>query len=316
MNEDTSQKNTSRWKNPLFLKTFGIIIILGYFFSGIYSINPEEEGVKLRFGKVVEEPILPGIHYKLPYPLEKIYRIRTRETKRVSIGYQLPDNVLGRLPDVSQTQFFTGDKNLINIQMMVQYSIKDLVKYLFNTANASGLIQQCAETALNTMVSRKQVDDILTIGKVELQLDVQRKTQEHLDLYQTGVQIRSVNIQNVTPPPEVADAFKAVASAREDRNRIINEALGYQNEVLPRARGEAQKNLQAAEAYCQERINTAEGNAARFIKIFQEYEHSRDITSKRLYLEAMEEILPQMKLLIIDSENGENVIDLSIIKSK
>jgi modulator of FtsH protease HflK len=280
--------------------------------SGIFFVRADEEAVIRRFGRALRPAAPPGVHMGFPWPIDRIARVKIRESKRVSVGFQMPDMILGRQPSAAETQFFTGDRNIVEIQMMVQYMVQDPIAFLFQTADIEALVGKVAETTLTDAVAQSGVDALLTTGRSQLQQTVYRATQESLNALETGVQIVSVDLQLVAPPPEVADAFRDVASARGDRDRIINEAQGYMNDNLPRARGEGQRLRLLAEAYQRDRIDRATGEADRFLQLYGAYRASRDITAQRLYFEAMEEILPRLNIMIVDP-NRENT-NISIIR--
>jgi len=211
-----------------------------------------------------------------------------------------------------EASMLTGDENIVNVQFSVQYRIKDPVEYLFNVSNPGAVVKSAAEAAMREVIGNSLIDSALTDGKLQIQTEATQLLQEILDRYKIGVQVLAVQLQNVHPPQEVSDAFKDVASAREDKSRIINEAEAYRNELLPKARGAAAAVENEAEAYKETRIRGAEGESARFLALLAEYEQARDITKKRMYLEAMEEILsrPGMEKLVLPSEAAGRTLPL------
>jgi membrane protease subunit HflK len=290
------------------------LLLLLYLMSGIYFVAPEQQAIVTRFGRVVAKGVTPGIHYHLPWPVESITKLKALETKRLTIGVEMPDQVLGRSSAENPVQYLTGDQNIITVQMAVQYAIKDPAAYLFRSQDVTQMIGRVVESAFAQTVAAVPVDNILTTDKIAVQNRTLQSSREILDAYGSGVFISSINIENVTPPAEVADAFREVASARADRDRIINEAHGYANDATAKAQGEADKLVSDAESYRQQRINEAEGDAARFEKLYAEYSKARDVTERRLYLEAMEEILPRVKKVVIDSSGQKSLMDLGIIR--
>ncbi|NCO38652.1 MAG: FtsH protease activity modulator HflK [Armatimonadetes bacterium CG_4_10_14_3_um_filter_66_18] len=287
---------------------------VAYLLSGVYVVRPAEQAVVRLFGKVVDAHVEPGLRYRLPYPVTRLDKVRVRERKRLTIGFQLADQPLGRQPSAAETQFLTGDYNLVNIQAVVQYSIREAEHYLFAAREIEALVGGAVDSALTEVMTGTPVDDILTVGKVGVQNDTRKRAQEILDGYGAGVLIVQVTIQKPYPPEEVLAAFNDVASAREDRDRIRNEALGYANDLVPRARGEGQRLLQQADAYRTTKINRAAGEAQRFRDLLVEYDKAQDVTSARLYVEAMEQILPKMKKVFVDAPNGRSPVDLTLIK--
>lgn len=290
------------------------VFIALYLLSGIYVVQPNERGVVLRFGKVVHDRVGPGIHYHYPYPFERVEKPNVTEIRRMSIGYKLKDSVRGIAPASEETQFLTGDENIINIRMLIQYIVKEPGAFLFNFIDPHWMVRKEGESALTGIVGATGVDGVLTTQKHIVQEKVKKKIQNALDLYGCGIDIQSVQLQEVSPPSEVAFAFKEVASAREDMNKMVNEAKGYRNNLIPTARGQAAKMRKAAEAYRTERINMAEGDAARFLSMLAEYRKAERLTSTRLYIEAMEEILPRLKKYIVD-ERADRGLDLKFIET-
>ncbi len=290
--------------------------LLAYLGSGFYVVKTDEQGVVRRFGKVVANNIRPGVHYRWPYPFEQVDTPKTTQIKRMSVGFFFTEEGRTTIPNTTQSEMLTGDTNIINVQMMIQYTIKDPAEYLFRVYKPDFLIRKAAESVLTQILGSMSVDEVLTVGKVEIQERTRQETQLLLDKYQTGIRIVAANLQAVEPPAAVIDAFNDVSSAKIDRQRFINEAEGLKNELLPKARGEAQKILAEAEGYRIEKINRARGEAEQFLSILQEYEKAQDITEIRLYLETMEKILPSIQKLIVDA-NQENVpVDVRFLTSE
>ena len=192
----------------------------------------------------------------------------------------------------------------IRDRFIVQYRIKDAKKYLFNIRGPQQMIKDAAEASMRQVVGDRGVDEALTIGKEEIQEAVAKKLQEILDLYESGIEVVTVKLQDVHPPGEVKAAFEAVASAKETRERLVNEALGKYNQEIPKAKGEAEKIIRQAEAYAVERIRRAEGDANRFLARLREYRKAKQVTKDRLYLETMREILPDIEKIVIPEEEG------------
>jgi membrane protease subunit HflK len=290
-----------------------------YLLSGIYVVRANEQAVVRRFGRVVADRVPPGPHYRLPFPIDRVDRLKVREQKVIRVGFDGPDSVLGVRPARVQTEFVTGDQNLVNIELLVQYVIRDPAAYLFAAREATQLIQLAAESALAETVAQRDVDALLTTGKIEVQGRLRQEAQRIVDSYGggpsgVGVDITAINISRIAPPAEVQEAFRKVADAREDRSRLVNQAEGYANDLLPKARGDAAKNLEDATGYRERKVLEARGDAERFIRAYEAYQHSKDVTSARLYLEAMEEILPKLKTVFVDHNGGSSPIDLSIVQ--
>jgi len=278
--------------------------------TGVYLVNTQQQAVVTRFGAVVEPRVLPGIHMALPWPIDRVARLKVQQLQRLVVGGDPVDTVLGRSQPL-QSQFLTGVQNIISLRVVVQYSVASPVDYLFRTSNVGQVVAATVETALAQKVAAQTVDAILTSGKAAIQEDVRAASQRLLDEYRAGVVLSTINIESVTPPPEAADAFRDVASARADSSRIVNEAQGYANDVVPRARGQAQQFLEAAQGYRQRKIDEAQGDASRFTQVAAEYAKASQVNGDRLYLETMETILPKIKKLIVDNKGN---LDLTIIR--
>jgi membrane protease subunit HflK len=278
--------------------------------SGIFIVSADQQAVVTRFGAVTSPRVPPGIHYALPWPIDLVYKLKVHQLRRTVIGGDIPDAVLGHIQPAS-SEFLSGDQNLLNVRVVVQYSVSEPTNFLFVTEDVDRVVRTAVESELAHRIARTPVDDILTTEKVALQNDVLQSAQLALDDYKPGVALSSVNIENVTPPAEAADAFRGVAGARADAIRLVNEAEGYTNDLIPRARGEAAQLSEQAQAYKEGKINRAAGDAARFDEIAAEYSKAPRVTSTRAYVEAMEQILPKIKKLIVDSKGN---LDLTVVR--
>ncbi|MFN0119077.1 MAG: FtsH protease activity modulator HflK [Blastocatellia bacterium] len=285
-----------------------------YLLTGVYFVAAEQQAVVTRFGRVVEKGIGPGVHWHFPWPVESITKLKVLESRRLTIGIAMPDQVLGRTTAQLPVEYLTGDQNIINVQMAVQYAIRDAAAYLYNSGDVTQLVARATEAAFIETLAAQPVDGILTNGRIAAQNQALQRARAILDSYNSGVFVSAINIENVAPPAEVADAFREVASARADRDRIINEARGYASDASARAMGEAEKLRNDAAGYRQQRINEAEGDAARFGKLLTETARARDVTEKRLYLETMEEVLPRIKKVVIESSKSGSLMDLGVIR--
>jgi membrane protease subunit HflK len=285
------------------------VILLGWLATGVYIVPADQQAVVTRFGRVVEPRVMPGLHVSMPWPVDRVDRLRVRQLQRTVIGGDVADNVLGRAEPL-RSQFITGDQNLIHMRTVVQYSVGVPVDYLFQAGNIEALIGATVEAELARAVARVGVDDILTTGKASLQEEVRAQAQKRLNDLRAGVLISTVNVESVAPPAEAADAFRDVASARADSSRIINESHGYANDVVPRARGEARQLMEAAEGHKQRVINQALGDTQRFNQVAAEYAKASEVNGRRLYVETLEQVLPRIRKLFVD-KNGN--FDLTIL---
>lgn len=300
------------WTDHLTRRNVLLGLLAVWLLSGVYLVAADEQAVVTRFGKVTEDRVLPGIHVTWPFPISRVHKLKVRQTQRAVIGGDPADEVLGR-SDPLQSQFLTGDQNIINVRSVVQYSVATPADYLFRAQDVANAVGAAVETELGRQFAARTVDEVLTTEKVAIQEIVRQRSQALLDSYGLGVGLASVSIEQIAPPPEAADAFRDVASARADSARIVSEAEGYSNDIVPRARGEARQMLESAEAYKQRIINEARGDASRFSQLAAEIGSSPDVTRARLYIEAMEQILPRLKKTIVDSSGN---LDLTIVRGQ
>ena len=292
---------------------FRLLPLLGaalalWLFTGVYMVGPDEVGVVRTFGEFTRVA-QSGLNYHFPYPIEQVNTPAVTEVKRIEIGFRTLRN--GQYRSVEkESLMLTGDENIVDAEMIVQYKIKDPVKYLFRIMEPELTVREAAEASLRTVVGRNKIDETLTTGKFKIQEETKIQLQLILDKYDSGIHVVAVQLQDVSPPKEVIGAFKDVASAKEDKNRMINQAEGYRNNVIPIARGEAEAMIRDAEGFKQARIKRSEGDAVKFTTILKEYRKAKSITQKRLYLETMERVLPNIEKIIVPDKNSGNMLNL------
>ena len=274
----------------------------------MYSVGPDEGGGVQRFGEY-NRTVGSGLNYHLPFPIETVTTPKVTEVKRIEIGFRTVGKNQYRTIE-QESLMLTGDENIVDAELIVQYKIKDPIDYLFNFIGPELTLREASEASLRTVIGRHNIDEALTSGKLMIQEETKELLQIILDKYETGVIVVAVQLQDVSPPKQVIDAFKDVASAKEDKNRMINEAEGYRNDVIPKARGEAQAMIREAEGFRESRIKRAEGDVAKFKAIVKEYIKAKDVTKERLYLEAMEEILPGIDKYIVPNGEDGNLLNL------
>lgn len=281
----------------------GVIILLAVWIvpSVFYTVAQDELGVVTRFGAYVRTT-LPGLHFKLPSPIEHVETPAVRKVRATTVGFRQRGTQEQDRPN--ESLMLTGDENIVDIDLVVQYHITDAKNYLFNIRNQPQAVHDVAETALRGIIGNRPIDDVLTIGKAEIQIQVKEAMQAILDKYETGIEVLNAQLKDVSPPSAVDSAFKDVQSAKEDKDRFINEAKGYRNTVIPEARGKAAQIIAGAEAYREEVINRAQGDAHRFLAQYKEYKKAPEVTRKRIYLDTMEEIYPNINKIIISKDQG------------
>ena len=289
-----------------------LVAVLIWLGTGTFTVQPGEEAALRTFGKFSPRPSSgviggtgPGLHWWFPTPIGSREIVMVSEVRSLELG------VRGGTPVLSESLMITGDEdeegsvgeapNIVDVQLLVQYDIKDIEGFLFRVVDPAGVtIKDVAETALRQVIGSRPIDDVLTDKKEDIQADTKVRFQQILDDYETGINIREVKLLNVFAPEQVKDAFDDVVRAKEDKARIINLADAYKEDILPRARGDAARQIEAAEAFRQEKVAIATGQAERFLAILSEYTQSKDVTRKRLYLEAMEDILPGINMILGD----------------
>jgi len=275
-----------------------ITLLVGlYLVSGFYTVQPGEAAVVRRFGRVTASNVGPGLHYRLPTPIDRVDVIAVDAVRRA---------------ESSPSLMLTGDENLISIQLSIHYTVSDPAAFLLRATDPETLVMAAGEAGMRQVVAQEQVDALLTVDRAEIQLRAAALAQSALDGYDAGLQIIDVQLLGADPPPEVAEAFRDVASAREDRNTFVNEAQGYRNEILPGARGQAEVTVQGAQAYWFEKIGLATGEAANFASQQGAYAEATEVTRLRLYLEALERILPGARKFVIDESIRLETTDLWI----
>ena len=302
---------------------FGALIIAAiYLGSGVYTINPGEQAVLRLFGAAQGNPVTQeGLHWWWPSPVGKKNVVLTTETRRMELGFVSTAGG-GTAAVPVESLMISGDLNIVDVQMVIQYTIKDLSNYLFKVNDPGeperGIepgspdgktLKDASEAALRLVIGQSSIDDVITEQRARVESETRLRLQEILDIYQTGINVVNVKLQDVKAPEEVQDAFQDVLRARQERDTKENQALAYKNDIIPRANGSAEQIIREAEAFKESRIATSEGEAARFESILNEYYNSKEVTRQRLYLEAMEEILPGISKVIV-SPDAETVLIL------
>ncbi|MBV9252175.1 MAG: FtsH protease activity modulator HflK [Acetobacteraceae bacterium] len=291
------------------LIAFASAVLLGlYLASGIYVVDADQRGVVRRFGAVVGRTG-PGMHYHLPWPAERVDVLQTTTVVKTGVGFALAES---KAQSGAGMAVLTGDTNILQIGVVLQYIIRDPADFLVRIDQPAALVGLIAQGVLTATVIGMPVDDVLTTGRVAIQNNIAHRTQEILDKYQSGIQITSVNIMNVTLDRSVAQAFQDVANAMADREKTRNEAMAYRNDLIPKARGEARGAVGDAKNYREQRIAEAVGETGRFLSLAREYERAPEVTRTRLYLEAMERIFRKVKTYIVDTQSGRVPLNLRV----
>jgi membrane protease subunit HflK len=282
-----------------------LVLVIGIFAFTV-RVNTDEVGIVLRFGEYVRQ-LQPGLHFRLPYPIEEVELPKFTRINRIEIGMRgSSDRGSTRsVRDVpEESLMLTGDENIVDIDFVVVWKINDAPDYLFNIQNPEGTVKDVSESAMREIVGQSDIEPILTAARAETESKVQQLIQGILDGYGAGIEIVQVQLQKVDPPAQVIDAFRDVQAARADEERLQNEAQAYANRVVPEARGEAERILQNAQGYRDRVIAEAKGEADRFEKVLQEYQKAPDVTRKRIFIETMQEVFSNTDKIIIDEKSG------------
>ncbi|HEY6083968.1 MAG TPA: FtsH protease activity modulator HflK [Nitrospira sp.] len=307
--EDAFKQAQSQFKNLIpssgFRNILIAVLLIFMVWQSAFIVAPDEEGVVKRFGIPVRT-LGPGPHLKIPL-IETTLQPKVAKLHRVEIGFRT-DRQARQQMIPQEALMLTGDMNILAIEFIVQYKIKQAADYLFNVAEITDTIGKAAEASMREVIGKSKIDEALTTGKAQIQQDTQDLLQSILDQYQAGVQIAAVQLQDVDPPEAVAAAFKDVTNAKEDREKLINQSIGYRNDILPKAKGEAAQIVNQSKGYAQARLNRAQGEANRFLATLKEYNQAKETISKRIYIETMEEILPRMEKVIIDGKASERIL--------
>jgi membrane protease subunit HflK len=287
-----------------------LILIAVWLASGFYRVQPDEQGVVLRFGEWIKTT-QPGLNWHLPAPIETVFTPKVTRSNRVEIGFRSAGEIArgGSAREVgNESLMLTGDENIVDINFVLLWMIKDAGQFLFNIRDPESTVKAVAESSMREIIGKTPIAEATTEARGAIELSAREQIQAILDGYGAGILITQIQLQKVDPPAEVIDAFRDVQRAQADRERLQNEAEAFANDILPRARGEAERISQEAQAYRQEVVARADGDAQRFVAVYNEYDKARDVTTKRIYLETMEDVLQGMNKVVIDQAGGGNSV--------
>jgi modulator of FtsH protease HflK len=282
-----------------------LLVVAVLCFTSYYTVGADSEGVVLRFGKFLKT-VEPGLHFKLPFGIDEVIVIPTRRQLKLEFGFTTPGYLSNPIqasqdPD-EEKSMVTGDLNAALVEWVVQYRIDDPGQYLFDVRNPGGTLRDLSEAAMREVIGDRTVDEVITIGRQDIEIEALARMQELAKRYHLGIRVDQVQLKNVNPPSQVQASFNEVNKAQQDRENAINIANGEYNKVVPRAKGEADQTIRAAEGYRFKRVNEAEGDVAAFTAVLQQYIKAPEITRTRLYLETMGDVLPQtgQKIIVDD----------------
>jgi membrane protease subunit HflK len=295
-----------------------LIVAAGY--ASVYTVAPEETGVIQRFGRYVRVTG-PGLHFKLPFGIEKVSKVKTGRNFQMEFGYRTVEaGVRSRFTErgfKEESLMLSGDLNVVDLQWTVQYKIADPKDFLFQVKDVPSAIRDMSESVMRRVVGNRLFDFVLTVGRAEIADRVKVEMQKVLDSYRTGIQVVNVKMQNVTPPEPVEAAFNEVNEAEQERESKINQAQAAYNREIPKAKGSALQTISQAEGYALERVNKAQGEAKRFLDVLKEYRQAKDVTKRRLYLESMVQLLNKAdEIYVIDADQKGLVPLLDLQKAR
>ena len=299
-------------KNISYLIIIGLLIWLA---TGFYRVEPNEQGIELLFGKWNQSTTVPGLHYFFPTPIGKTITPKVEDVRKINVGYRSASELgfsSGSNAErnvLEESLMLTGDQNIVDVHFTVLYKIKDAGMFLFKLRNPETTVKDMSESVMREVVGQRNLEFLLTGGRQEVEQVVRNDLQSILDEYETGILVQSIQLQSVDPPTMVIDAFDEVQRARQDKERLVNEANSYLNKIVPNARGEAAKLVQGATAYKEQAIKQAEGIAQNFIDVYESYKNNKEVTLQRLYLETLTEVMEgPNKIILDDMGNGQGVV--------
>jgi membrane protease subunit HflK len=318
--EDVIRKGQERLRNLIpggfgSYKGIALIVLAAvviWLVTGFFRVQPNQQAIQLVFGKPYGKPVEPGLHYNLPSPIGHVVVVNVQDQRRTVIGARNQDRSSpysrGPRPTSTENLMLTGDENIVDIEFAVLWQIKDVFKYAFDVRNPEENVRAGAEAAMREVIGKSNLQYAQTEGRTRIEQDTKDLLQRILDEYGLGAVIGQVQLLRLDPPQEVIGAFRDVQAARADKEKSINEANTYRNQVLPRAKGEAESIIQKGEGYKATTVARAKGDAQRFTRVYEQYAKAKDITSERLYLETIEDVLRNVNKVMIDKNGGPGVV--------
>jgi membrane protease subunit HflK len=302
---DLPKKKIIRW--------IVIIAVAVFILTGLYTVNPEEVGVIQRFGKYIKTTD-PGLHFKIPFGVDKLTKVPIKEVKKEEFGFRtIQAGVKSKFSSrdySNESLMLTGDTNIADVEWIVQYRIKDPYNYLFIIRNIRNTIRSVSEYVVRQIVGDRSVDEVIILDRKDIAFQSENMMQKVLDEYHAGIEIVTIKLQNVNPPDKVKPAFNAVNSAKQEKERITNDAWQKYNQVIPEAKGKAKRTIEEAEGYAVNRVNRAQGDAKKFIEVWNKYRTAKTVTKKRMYLETLQEILPKVEKIYLVDEDQKGILPL------
>jgi membrane protease subunit HflK len=322
MDHDDMTFDLDRFRRPRvpknIIKLIGIgLVVVVFLFTSIVTIGPEEVGVILRLGKF-SRAMDPGLNFKLPFGIETVYKVPVERQLKLEFGFRTEESAersqFSTRPFREESLMLTGDLNAAEVEWIVQFRIEDPYKFLFKVRDAQQTFRDMNEALMREIVGDRSVNEVLTVGRVEIANTVSKALQDLANQYETGIKVDQVVLQDVNPPDSVKPAFNEVNEAQQEREKLINQARSEYNRVIPKSRGDADRAIQEARGYAVRRVNEAQGDASKFESVFQEYQKAPDVTKQRIYLETMGRVLQKVGRKLVTDQNSTGILPLFDLK--
>lgn len=290
------------------------LLAVAVLFSAWFTIEPEEAGLVLRFGKYART-VSPGLHLKLPSPIERVVKVPVERQLKEEFGFRTdasasPRSTYSQEDLTSESLMLTGDLNVAVVEWTAQYRVRDPYKFLFKVRSVQKTFRDMNETVMREIIGDRSVNEVLTVGRQEIAAEVEQRLQDLCDQYETGIKVEQIVLQDVNPPDPVKPSFNEVNQAQQEREKLINQARADYNQIIPRASGQAQQTIEQAEGFATDRVNRARGDAELFVKVHAAYQRAPEVTRRRMHLETMGEIYPKVKRKIVLDEKLKGVLPL------
>ena len=318
--EDSLKKAKEKFGNfkiggPKNISILFLVALLIWLATGFYRVEPDEQGIELLFGKWNKTTTQPGLHFFFPTPIGQTVTPKVEVIRKINVGFRsasdlgFSSNTNAERKVIEESLMLSGDQNIADVGFTVLYKIKDAGNFLFKLRNPETTVKDMSESVMREIVGQRDLQFLLTQGRQEVEQDVRNLLQEILDSYESGVLIQSIQLQSIDPPDQVIDSFDEVQRAKQDKERLVNEANSYLNKIVPNARGEAAKLIEEARAYKEQVVKQAEGVAQNFIDVYNSYKTAKKVTKRRIYLETLREVLDgDNKIILDDNGSGQGVV--------
>ncbi len=321
---DFEMPNVRQFRPPrppgrIVAKLILVFIAIAIVFTTWFTIDPEEAGVVLRFGRFVRK-VPSGLHMKLPYPLETVVKVPVERQLKEEFGFRTEEAaVRSTYSDedlTAESLMLTGDLNVAVVEWTAQFRVRDPYKYLFKVRNVRKTFRDMNETVMREVIGDRSVNEVLTVGRQEIAAEVEQRLQALCDQYENGIKVEQIVLQDVNPPDAVKPSFNEVNQAQQEREKLINQARADYNQIIPRAKGQAQQTLEQAQGFATDRVNRARGDAELFIQVHAAYQRAPEVTRRRMYLETMSTIYPKVKRKIVIDDNLKGVLPLLSLEAQ